>query len=44
MATETSDAPTAAESTDDAERPTFRGCVFCYTAEWVAHGVKRLRR
>lgn len=26
-------------ATDD--RPTFRGCVICYSAEWAAHAIKR---
>ena len=25
----------------ESERPEFRGCVFCYAAEWMAHGVRR---
>ena len=30
--------------TDDAgalDRPTFRGCVFCYSAEWAYYGAKK---
>lgn len=28
-------------ATDDADRPTFRGCVFCYSAEWAYYGAKK---
>lgn len=24
----------------ESERPEFRGCVFCYAAEWMVHGVR----
>ncbi|MFC6757827.1 MULTISPECIES: hypothetical protein [Haloarcula] len=34
MSTETADA-------DDTARPTFRGCVFCYSAEWAYYGAKK---
>jgi len=27
--------------TQTPERPQFRGCVFCYTAEWAYHGARR---
>jgi hypothetical protein len=30
--------------TDDLTRPRFRGCVFCYTAQLAAYGVRKLRR
>ena len=30
--------------TDEQTRPRFRGCVFCYTAELAAYGVRKLRR
>ncbi|MFB6304296.1 MAG: hypothetical protein ABEH47_03950 [Haloferacaceae archaeon] len=38
-----------ADSTDEGtdagvDRPRFRGCVVCYSAEWVAYGARRLRR
>jgi len=23
------------------DRPTFRGCVFCYSAEWAYYGAKK---
>jgi hypothetical protein len=29
---------------DDPDPPRFRGCVFCYGAELVAYGVRKLRR
>jgi len=43
---ETTDATAAATNADDDDltRPRFRGCVFCYTAEMVAYGVRKARR
>lgn len=47
---EPTDATTATAATDadtdadDLTRPQFRGCVFCYTAEMVAYGVRKARR
>ncbi|RMB12522.1 hypothetical protein ATH50_3186 [Haloplanus aerogenes] len=35
---------TDSTDTDDLTRPRFRGCVFCYTAEMVAYGVRKARR
>jgi hypothetical protein len=29
---------------DDSTRPRFRGCVFCYSAQMLAYGVRKLRR
>ena len=29
------------ESGAATERPTFRGCVFCYAGEWAYYGVKK---
>jgi hypothetical protein len=40
---ETTDAAAAATDADDLTRPRFRGCVFCYTAEMVAYGVRKAR-
>ncbi|WP_336339191.1 hypothetical protein [Haloarcula brevis] len=34
MSSETDDA-------DGPDRPTFRGCVFCYGAEWAYYGAKK---
>lgn len=28
------------ETADAPSRPTFRGCLFCYSAEWAYYGVK----
>lgn len=28
-------------ATADNERPEFRGCVFCYSAEWAAYAGKK---
>ncbi|WP_256474655.1 hypothetical protein [Haloplanus halophilus] len=42
-ATTDADADADAEE-EDLTRPRFRGCVFCYGAEWIAYGVRRLRR
>jgi len=28
--------------TADNDRPQFRGCVFCYSAEWAVYGAKRV--
>jgi hypothetical protein len=25
----------------ESDRPQFRGCVFCYAAEWAYYGAKR---
>ena len=25
---------------ESASRPRFKGCIFCYGAEWIAHGAK----
>jgi len=27
-------------ASDDTDRPQFRGCVFCYSAEWAYYGAK----
>jgi hypothetical protein len=43
MATDHGGATADVESAEDPDRPRFRGCVFCYAAEWVAHGVRRVR-
>ncbi|MBX0347678.1 MULTISPECIES: hypothetical protein [Haloarcula] len=32
---------TEATESESAERPTFRGCVFCYSAEWAYYGAKK---
>lgn len=29
------------ESSDASDRPEFRGCVFCYSAEWAYYGAKK---
>lgn len=29
-------------ATDDTNRPEFRGCVFCYAAEWAYHGLRQI--
>jgi len=42
MTTDT--AETGADATDDRSRPRFRGCVFCYSAQLLAYGVRKLRR
>jgi hypothetical protein len=31
----------SADTTDSVDRPTFRGCVFCYSAEWAYYGAKK---
>ena len=32
------------ESSEDTdETPKFRGCVFCYAAEWTAYGARKLK-
>jgi len=41
MATETAD---ASDEASDLDRPEFRGCVFCYSAEWAYYGAKKLGR
>ncbi|WP_257627797.1 MULTISPECIES: hypothetical protein [Haloplanus] len=41
MATATDDADEAAE---EPTRPRFRGCVICYSAEWLAYGARTLWR
>jgi len=36
---------TATDDTDEEPtRPRFRGCVFCYSAEWLAYGARKLWR
>jgi len=35
---------TDATERDDLTRPRFRGCVFCYSAQMLAYGVRKLRR
>jgi len=30
--------------TEALDRPTFRGCVFCYSAEWAYYGAKKAAR
>jgi hypothetical protein len=42
----TTDGATTAtpESADTLDRPQFYGCVFCYAGQWLAYGLKRLRR
>jgi len=42
-ATDATAAATDADA-DDSTRPRFRGCVFCYTAEMIAYGVRKARR
>ncbi|WP_312618896.1 hypothetical protein [Haloarcula sp. 1CSR25-25] len=32
------------DDTGSPDRPTFRGCVFCYGAEWAYYGVKKATR
>mgnify|MGYP006286560473 CR=1 len=45
MATATeNDTAEETEATDDRTRPRFRGCVFCYSAQLLAYGVRTLRR
>jgi hypothetical protein len=37
----------ANQSADDCEpcqKPSFRGCIFCYSAEWGAYVLRRLYR
>jgi hypothetical protein len=34
----------ATEDTESLDRPTFRGCVFCYSAEWAYYGAKKAVR
>lgn len=34
----------ATEDTESLDRPTFRGCVFCYSAEWAYYGAKKAAR
>ncbi|TQR22131.1 hypothetical protein C9J85_04970 [Haloferax sp. wsp5] len=29
------------DDTKSLDRPTFRGCVFCYSAEWAYYGAKK---
>lgn len=36
MASETDD------TSDGPEKPRFRGCVFCYSAEWLHYGAKKV--
>ncbi|WP_281377722.1 hypothetical protein [Halosimplex pelagicum] len=31
----------AGESEREPSRPQFRGCVFCYSAEWAYYGAKQ---
>lgn len=31
----------AETATDDDQHPEFRGCVFCYSAEWMAYAGKK---
>ncbi|ELZ25474.1 hypothetical protein C475_10599 [Halosimplex carlsbadense 2-9-1] len=31
----------AGDSEDGPTTPTFRGCVFCYSAEWAYYGAKK---
>jgi len=31
----------SADATDGVDRPKFRGCVFCYSAEWAYYGAKQ---
>jgi len=26
---------------EESSRPEFRGCMFCYAAEWVAYGARK---
>ncbi|MGB9953320.1 MULTISPECIES: hypothetical protein [unclassified Haloarcula] len=33
-----------ADDTEGLDRPTFRGCVFCYSAEWAYYGAKKAVR
>lgn len=32
---------TETTATDTADRPKFRGCVFCYAGEWAYYGAKK---
>ncbi|WP_268812782.1 hypothetical protein [Haloarcula mannanilytica] len=32
------------DEADTLDRPTFRGCVFCYSAEWAYYGAKKAAR
>ncbi|GAB6862159.1 hypothetical protein ACFR97_05890 [Haloplanus litoreus] len=43
MATAT-DADATDPDSDDLTRPRFRGCVFCYSAQMLAYGVRKLRQ
>ncbi len=33
--------PTMSQSETDLATPEFRGCVFCYSAEWGIYGVRK---
>jgi hypothetical protein len=43
MATDHADAASDIEPTEDRDRPRFRGCIFCYAAEWAVHAVRSAR-
>jgi hypothetical protein len=43
MAADTADADADAAS-DDLDRPRFRGCLLCYTAEMAVYAARRARR
>lgn len=33
--------PPEEDGDEQPSRPRFKGCIFCYSAEWIAHGVKK---
>lgn len=35
------DEPATTADSDDVKQPEFRGCMFCYSAEWTAYAAKR---
>jgi hypothetical protein len=35
---------TAAEDCQPCQKPSFRGCIFCYSAEWGAYALRKLYR
>ena len=30
------------DGNEQASRPQFKGCIFCYSAEWIVHGAKKV--
>jgi len=33
-----------ADKVKELRKPNFNGCIFCYTGEWVAYVVKKLKK